>query len=478
MRKRIKEKKQVQKKREARTKSRSNKERPIAVLFADIIGCSETSNHKSLNDYNDFIQTWHSIFNDVIEKHKTAWYEEHEHQYIQASPRGDEGCLMIFIPGRDSLATDVDTAILIALELKRRWLLSEDNQKRIKTGLLPTELAIGIHIGKAYINEETNERGEPSFRPEGYTINLTKRVESFSREGKFTKIFISEAARGELYRLTDERTYNFGPQCLFQPKGISRDIIVFEIKHHFLPSDWNDTSQNGFSKSRIVLFETSQTDINLVRRAHETNPTNLWLAEEFIIQLMSYQYKELERKGHESNNKKIKTAFKEPLQIAQRMSTGDLRDAGILTICGLIVGEYGDFKDEQNFYRDAIKLNPINSDPHWYLGQSMSYQIFEELKITGGKETRYEELASDKKDQINEIFKLYEKAIELRPSSSWVHFDLACELIRWGKEKKAIEKLEHAVSLNPNVHFYIEDEPYLQSIKNHERVKKLFKPET
>ncbi|HXK33813.1 MAG TPA: hypothetical protein VNM91_07375, partial [Dehalococcoidia bacterium] len=71
------------------------------MLFADIIGCSEISNHKSLAAYNKFLDQFHAIFDEVTEEHKKTWYAPQDQPYFKAGVRGDEGCLMIFIPGRD-----------------------------------------------------------------------------------------------------------------------------------------------------------------------------------------------------------------------------------------------------------------------------------------------------------------------------------------------------------------------------------------
>ena len=251
-------------------------ERPIVVLFADIVSCSEISNHKGVTEYNRFLDEFHTIFRTVTAEHELL-YPENEQLYFKPTLSGDEGCLMIFVPNRDDLSEDIDATVNIALDLKRRWLLSRDNEGRIKDGLLPSELAIGIHLGKAFINEQKGKKGKDRYRPEGYAINLAKRIEGSSREGHFTRIYVSEAARNELYLLTDEATYTLtGPHSI-QPKGISRDIRVFEVKHHFLPTDWNKirTSMSDQStansaahrgKSRAILFRPTGEDVDYSRQ--------------------------------------------------------------------------------------------------------------------------------------------------------------------------------------------------------------------
>ena len=104
----------------------------IVILFVDIVGCSEISNHEELHDYNDILEQFRKLFNEITKKHEQEFYKNEEKIAFQYYVRGDEGCLMIFRKDDsyvkpDLWADDIDTAINIALDLKRRWLLSKYN---------------------------------------------------------------------------------------------------------------------------------------------------------------------------------------------------------------------------------------------------------------------------------------------------------------------------------------------------------------
>jgi class 3 adenylate cyclase len=121
-------------------------EQDIVILFADVVGCSEISNHKKLAEYNDFIGSFQECFKSVCKHYQTEEYKNNE-SYFDFRSRGDEGCLKIFVPNRDDLSIDIDNTIKIALDLKRKWLLEKENIERIKNGLLPVDIGIGIHSG-------------------------------------------------------------------------------------------------------------------------------------------------------------------------------------------------------------------------------------------------------------------------------------------------------------------------------------------
>ncbi len=450
-------------------------DRRIVVLFADIIGCCEMSNHKTIEEYNKFLSDFHSMFMKVIGEHSEL-YPEHERGYFDAKTRGDEGCLMIFVPGRNDLSEDVDTAVNVALDLKRRWVLQEDNTGRIKQGLLPSNLAIGIHLGKAYVNEGNDGPGKVQYRPEGYAINLAKRIEGHSRNGQFTHIYVSEAARNELYLLTDEATYTFTDPRPIQTKGISRDITVFEVKHHFLPTDWTEDRSGkrvGKGKSRAVFFEPTDEELACVDGARNANPTNLWLAEEYILLKLQAECQRLKEKGEEGNPAKVKEAYQDAESVASRLATGDQRDAGILTIRGLIVGEYENYDEEQRLYKEGLEIDRQYPEAHWYLAYSMSAQLYKDLDEQGPSGVEYDKLGAEEKTRVTTIMDSYKRAIDLNPRQAWVHFDLACELWRWQKRQEAVETLEHAGSLNPAVLEHIKGEPYLDGIEQLPRIKKL-----
>jgi tetratricopeptide (TPR) repeat protein len=330
------------------------------------------------------------------------------------------------------------------------------NIKRIDSGRLTSDIAVGIHFGQAWINKVGDD-----YRPEGYAINLTKRIESHSREGAFTHIDISEAAYDCLYFLTDEATYTFAlPPRLIKPKGISQGINVFEVKHHFLPTDWTDDT-TPVSKWRT--FGPTDDDIKKLEKAHQANPTNLWLAEEYILAQMWII-------SQDNNKLSMDNPYEEPEKLARKLASGPLYDAGCLCILGLILGEKGKYKEEQQVYEEAISQDKLYAEAYWYVAYSISSEICEK---SGNEGKKLEELSEDDQKRIDKVYQYYSKAHELKPWHLWIRYDYACELWRWGKKVEAVSMLESVLSIDFRFLSYLEGETYLEGIEKEQRIKKI-----
>jgi class 3 adenylate cyclase len=301
------------------------------ILFADIVGCSEMSNDEPLEKYNRMLRQFRSLFEKITNKYKKEFYASHDNIDFKSQVRGNEGNLIIFrkSPKEESpdlWADDIDTAITIALDLKRRWLLSESNKEKINSEKHTSDIAVGIHFGQVWINK----KGNNEYQPEGYSINLAKGIESHSREGAFTHIFLSEAAYEKLYPLIDKTPYTFDLSRLIKPKSTSPGINVFEVKHHFLPIDWADET-NKTSKWRT--YEPSIDDIEKIEKAHIANPSNLWVLEECIMMQIQRGYKDLLKQGKEEELRIIGNEYRESVSIARKLATSSMNDAVSLLVC-------------------------------------------------------------------------------------------------------------------------------------------------
>lgn len=461
------------------TKADDN-ERETVIMFVDIMGASEVSNHKSPKEYTTFVNSFQKLFTDVCKKYIKAWYPTKEEQHqIQYSARGDEGLLMIYRKEtRNDPTLDIDVAVNIALELKRQWLCSPVNRDRINSGLLPVDLAIGIHAGRTYIDQAEEKDvtiGNPGgLKLEGYAINLAKRVESHSRQGRFSHILLSEAAHGQLNYLADERTYLFDNPQVVSPKGISRDIRVYEVKHHFLVSDWIEESKQ--SRRAKTLLDPESVDIEVLEKALAINPTNLWLAEEYIRSSMLRNYNNLEPAERE-NPKALERAFRDASEKADRLAQGHQRDAGILFIQGLIEGECSHYARERDLYEEAIKYPEKLAEAYWYKGQSLSTEIWEE----SGKNLN---LSKDELEPeylralVPEAIDSLKEATKRRSQAAWMLYDYGCELIRWAANQDerdlGIQHIELAVLRLPDsILEKIPNEPYLKNVQANQRIKQL-----
>ena len=303
----------------------------IVILFADIVGCSEISNYETIEKYNKILRQFRSLFEKITNEYKQKFYDSHDNIDFKSQVRGNEGCLIIFrkVPEQanpDLWADSIDAAISIALDIKRRWLLSESNKEKINSGKHTSDIAVGIHFGQAWINKTGNNK----YQPEGYAINLTKRIESHSREGAFTHIYLSEAAYDKLYPLIDKTPYTFDLPRLIKPKDISPGLNVFEVKHHFLPTDWADETSKA---SKWKTFEPSTDDIEKIEKAHIANPSNLWLLEECIMMQIQHGYKELLKQGKEEELRNLGEAYGESVSAAKKNATSSMNDAVNLLVC-------------------------------------------------------------------------------------------------------------------------------------------------
>ena len=444
--------------------------RDTVIMFVDIMGASEVSNHKNLKEYWEFVNTFQELFEQVCEKYLGAWYDEEDPQYFPRSARGDEGVLMMFRPTQQaSLSVDIDTAVNIALALKREWLCLDENSKRVReSGLLPVNLAVGIHAGSTYLDNKGSR-----LQPEGYAINLAKRVESYSRQGRFTNIFLSEAAHGYLNVLPDEQLYLFDSPQIFSPKGISRDIRVYEVKHHYLPSDWKEQSESK-SKRAKTLLDPSCVSIEVLETALRINPTNVWLVEEFIRSTMLREFIDMTSKQRD-DDAYIAKAYAHALEEANRLSQGDQRDAGALFIQGLIEGERGDYETERARYDDAIEYTDQLAEAYWYKGLSYSYQTWAE--VGDDPDVKIGDLEDEQRSRVGKAIECFRKAKIRRSNSAWVRFDLGCELIRWmrsaDEKAEGIEQIELAVMMLDDVRHEIREQPYLKKALSDPKISKL-----
>jgi class 3 adenylate cyclase len=463
--------------------------RDTAIMFADVIGASEVSNHVSVRAYKEFVQEFKNIFNRACESYLSSWLDDlKEGAEFSHSARGDEGILLIYPKANTYQASLlIDVAINIALELKRTWLLSKRNKEHVIAGIVPIELAIGIHSGQTYLAEGT-EGGLEVMRPEGYAINLAKRVESFSRTGQYTHIFVSEAAHGLLNRLPDEKTYLFDEPKTLSAKGFSREIRAFEVMHHFLPTDWTDGVEAPADNpwSNALLRVPSPEHLTVYKAALQLNPTNVWLAEECIRASMLFEFKSLKRAERE-DREKLRKAYVYAMETISYLAQGDQRDPGVLMIKGLICGESYDFERERECYKQAREFKRQVSVLDWYDGYAVSAEVWYEI---GGDALGADEIvamtidsikprkgsnfsATDLRQKIKEATALLAKAAEAARWSAWIHYTYGCELVMWGDDKareRGIAEVAYACTLLEDVKVEIASESYLAKVRNDPKI--------
>ena len=167
------------------------KEYQATILFADIIGCSEISNEHSIEEYACILDQFHESANEAYRFCNLHSYREN---IVEFNPKGDEACLILHSRDlRDSeektLIEDIKTVIIFAISIKLLWRASKYNRERLENGLFPRDVAIGINQGPVYFYNNPLPQNPKS--SEGYAINLAKRIETESRNGSSSKIFLS-----------------------------------------------------------------------------------------------------------------------------------------------------------------------------------------------------------------------------------------------------------------------------------------------
>jgi len=243
------------------------------VLFADVMNSATISDIFDLHKYDKFLSEFQYVAADTIKQNVCMSGDEH---FVDCSIRGDELCLIM--SGGD-LKTDIRVALTIAARIKAAFLAQPTNQSRLKTGRNFFDIGIGIHVGRVTLGVRQNPLGaetnghEEMIKPEGYTINLAKRVESLSREGFFSHITVS----GDAKYLTEEAGLQMAFHDMGQVvcKGILHPSPVYEVKSPIhLEESW---------PARIIQ---TGNELDAFLNAVKVNRTSLWL----IMAIAHYYY--------------------------------------------------------------------------------------------------------------------------------------------------------------------------------------------
>jgi class 3 adenylate cyclase len=207
------------------------------VLFADIIDSSKYSSIFGSEQYAKNLVEFRRIFQKLSEEYfkYTNFNISNIHDfYFKQEVRGDEGFLVCVAP------TIEDPGVLIFHAIEFSFMLKASMELMMRSindrDIAPNRMKVGIGINfgpvVAISDTETIVDKIPAInRIEGYTVNYTKRVESSSRIGKYSKVFISKSANPYLFNY---------PVVLqkYQTNltGIENNEDVFEVVSVFMRS--------------------------------------------------------------------------------------------------------------------------------------------------------------------------------------------------------------------------------------------------
>jgi tetratricopeptide (TPR) repeat protein len=250
------------------------------ILFADMVDSSMLSHICDPVAYDRLVSSFQEMCVNVVREMLVTNKDKHSESHIEASVRGDELSLIITCDPFSKKSTLPDVrlqcstwlALQVAIRLKRHWLLVEENKSRICNGQPPLGIAIGLHAGPVIVRPhlrfascEKPLKTKSCVSAEGYAINIAKRVETASRGGRFSRIYLT---RPIYNRTPADFRQAFVRVVVPELKGIPVAPIIYEAKGigHF--------DDKSFPKG--PEFESSD-NLKLYNRVVTTNPDEVWL---------------------------------------------------------------------------------------------------------------------------------------------------------------------------------------------------------
>lgn len=228
------------------------------ILFADIMDSMEIANYWDTAKYSDLINEFQHLMQHSI----CLW----EKGIKQIKFTGDE--LVVFYCSKN-IAEDILNAIQLANTLKLMWYVSVPNLRRVKEGKKILDLGIGINTGDVTYERRYVKKKLAKFLPrrktfEGLPISLAKRIETLSRQGKYSRIMIGHQTMAELNKTYHH--YECESMGLQRLKGMSQEIPVFELK-------------SCYSLEGEILggYKDFKWEIKQLERIRIFDPSNIWL---------------------------------------------------------------------------------------------------------------------------------------------------------------------------------------------------------
>jgi class 3 adenylate cyclase len=203
------------------------KTEPSLLLFADIVNSSRHSSVLGPIQYAKDLLRFRSEFESLAKDHFREPTDKRI-DFLKIESRGDEG--IIFSIDKSSAPEDlIYKALQFTFELKGRLeILSGESSLKPPH---PMKVGVGIHWGevalitKPVYDSTTNRSSSLIEDISGYAINYAKRVESCSRIGNLSNIFISKEAAFYLDGfpvVLEEHTTEM--------KGINDHETVYEVR--------------------------------------------------------------------------------------------------------------------------------------------------------------------------------------------------------------------------------------------------------
>jgi class 3 adenylate cyclase len=197
------------------------------ILFADLMNSTELAKNLSLLEYNEMLLDFQNLTFEVVSQHLDHYGYEGSGVDSDWAIVGDEVRVFLY---SGTVRFDIRNALLIATKIKVAWLASSFNQKILKEGRIISRIGVGINCGKVIkdVRPWRVKLGQAHPSIEGYAINLTKRIESASREGSAYQIMVG-ANFYKRCQQNDQLNVAFSPPKSLIFKGFGQKIPVYEV---------------------------------------------------------------------------------------------------------------------------------------------------------------------------------------------------------------------------------------------------------
>ena len=215
------------------------------ILIADLVNSTEMSKNLTLQEYDEMIVHFQSTMYEIVSAHLEQYGYKGDGSDSSWSIAGDE--IRVFLYS-GATQYDVRNVLLMALKMKLAWLISDFNERILKEGRLVSRIGVGINCGKVVkgVKEWRQKMGDVNPSVEGYAINVTKRIEATSREGKSYQVMVGDSLRRKCQELYSLNVVFGRPRSLVL-KGLGQNMPVYEVVSFIhsellpsMPADYRD----------------------------------------------------------------------------------------------------------------------------------------------------------------------------------------------------------------------------------------------
>jgi tetratricopeptide (TPR) repeat protein len=391
------------------------------ILFVDLMNSVALSTALSLWEYNDLINEYQTVLRRVLDEISTS-YSISEH-YLG----GDQLAAFFYDPIDAGLhdravtlrrldpdspeAAEIDAeltrhrnrslygALRLAVAVKNAWIAHPRNVLRVETDQPVLDVGVGINTGNVVLQQ----RGDGSSRIEGFAINFAKRVEGFSRHGRYCRIMLSRSAY-ETFRGIVVENVMLKQRAFFESytpeegrlKGLTPGTEVFELKFFH----------------RLAGFTIPPDQIKLYRQIFENDPTNIW-AYANLINFHLFSRGELD----------IAQA------IAERALYCNPGNEKIYFDLAAIHQRRGELDIAREYGLQCLRLNDQ---------MDIAYEMLAEVELAKGASPA-------------DVISLFSRALALSPQCADLHLHLALQLLALGRTSEAHTHYDRAREIFPGL---------------------------